>query len=340
MRVLVTGGAGYIGSHICEELAKSGDYAVAYDNGSVDGFGNITPRGDLDMVEGDILNTAALTAVLQDKGIDAVIHCAAASVVSDSFLRPEAYVETNISGTLSVLRAMSAAGVRHIVATSSAAVYGNAVRDPIPESSQVFPINPYGITKVAMEQLLYAMRNTLGITSVALRCFNVAGAADHYIGRLNDTHIIPRIVQQGMELVPPIKIYGREHPTPDGTCIRDYTHVVDVAHGHLQALRWMTQPPTQPQTPYFFAYNLCTGQGTSINEIIQAHYDCFGGGISTVDAKARPGDPHKLVGGTSLFSYLTKWKPCYSSLNAMLVSTRNSYSAARAERRRNHVTTD
>lgn len=317
MRVLVTGGAGYVGSHICEQLVRDGHYAVAYDDLSTGAVSNVKRRRDLIFVRGDIANIPLLSQIMMSKGIDAVIHCAAKSLVSESFDKPADYMATNVMGTLAVLQAMQLSGVQHIVATSSCAVYGLVDATYIEETTPVAPISPYGVSKLAMEGLLET--TFPDIKAVSLRCFNIAGAESWYMGRMGDTHLIPRLVQAAMGLVPSFTVFGTNHLTTDGTCVRDYTHVTDVATAHIMALKWLQKGG------YPTVFNVGMGKGLSVRAIIDECKLVLPLPVEVIYGPGKPGDPSRLVAGTYDIRSAVEWFPRQRSLTSMIQTTWDSY---------------
>src|ERR1035437_5805513 len=302
LAILVVGGAGYIGSHAARALRGAGYEVVIYDNLST-GFRRLAEGFEL--VEGDIADEARLRPVLGD--MDAVIHFAAHAYVGESVENPQKYFRNNVAGGLSLLNCVLEAGIRRFVFSSSCAVYGRSRRQPIPEATAREPLNPYGASKLFFENALEAYGRAYGLRSVSLRYFNAAGADESgEIGEMHhpETHLIPLALAattaNGPELqVPVLQIYGSDYPTPDGTCVRDYIHVNDLADAHVRALQHLeTQPEEKSRDEKSgdsLAVNLGTGRGHSVLEIIQAVENATGRPVRRTVGPRRPGDPPVLV---------------------------------------------
>ncbi len=288
MKVLVTGGAGYIGSHACKALAEAGHEPVAFDNLRT-GHRWAVKWGPL--VEGDICDTDAVRSAIEDHGVDAVMHFAALAYVGESVEKPNMYYRTNVGGLASVLDAMVQCGTRRIIFSSTCAVYGIPAVLPITEDQACAPINPYGHTKLMCEQMLADHARAHDIGAIALRYFNAAGA-DHEgeIGECHDpeTHLIPLVLDAAKGTRPAITVLGDDYDTPDGTCVRDYIHVTDLAMAHVRALE-SCEPGRLER------YNLGTGSGTSVMEIIEAVRAITGRDVPVTIGDRRPGDPPVLV---------------------------------------------
>ncbi|MBM3560968.1 MAG: UDP-glucose 4-epimerase GalE, partial [Alphaproteobacteria bacterium] len=260
--VLVTGGAGYIGSHACKALAQAGWQPVAYDN-LVYGHPWAVKWGPLE--RGDILDAARLDAVLAQYKPKAVMHFAAFAYVGESVVDPAKYYTNNIYGTQMLLDAARRAGIDRFVFSSTCATYGLPQRETLDEAHPQAPINPYGFTKLVVERMLADYRAAYGLRSIALRYFNAAGAdPDGEIGESHDpeTHLLPLLLGAGLGRRPAITVFGRDYATPDGTCIRDYIHVADLAAAHVAAVERLEGEPLRP------AYNLGTGNGHSVQQVI------------------------------------------------------------------------
>ena len=297
--VLVTGGAGYVGSHACKALAAAGYRPVVYDNLGT-GHRGLVRWGPLE--EGDLLDADRLDAVFAAHRPSAVLHFAALSVVGDSVVQPERYHRNNVEGSLALIAAMARHGVGRIIFSSTAAVYGVPDRLPITEDAPLRPINPYGETKVAIERAL-ADSN---LAWTALRYFNAAGAdpqgeagEDHP----TETHLIPIVLHVALGLRPSISIFGDDYDTPDGTCVRDYIHVSDLADAHVRALARLERGGASG------AFNLGTGRGTSVQEIIDAVRRETGHPIPVTVAPRRPGDPPVLVCSNAAAQQALGWRP-------------------------------
>jgi UDP-arabinose 4-epimerase len=309
--VLVTGGAGYIGSHACKALAAAGLTPVVYDNLSR-GFEWAVKWGPLE--RGDILDQPRLEAVIGRHRPIAVMHFAAFAYVGESVAYPATYYRNNVVGSLALLEAMRAKGVDRIVFSSSCTTYGVRSAEPIGEETPQAPVNPYGVTKLLVEQALRDYATAYGLHAVALRYFNAAGADPQgEIGEAHDpeTHLIP-LVLEAAATAKPLTVFGDDYPTPDGTCIRDYVHVTDLAEAHVAACRSMDQ------TPGFRAYNLGTGQGLSNLEIIAAARRRTGREIPIKMGQRRPGDPPVLTADATKAGRELSWKPSLSALDDII----------------------
>jgi UDP-arabinose 4-epimerase len=314
MRVLVTGGAGYIGSHTAKALAQAGHEVVVLDNFS-GGHRWAVKWGPC--VEGDLGDAALVTQALKTYGIDAVLHFAASIQVGESVRDPKKYFWNNVVNTLRLLDAMLAAGVPHIVFSSSAAVYGNPERVPIPEAHPTRPVNPYGDTKLMMERALQWYGAAYGIRWTALRYFNAAGAdPDGDLGEEHDpeSHLIPLVILAALGRTPYVEVFGTDYDTPDGTAIRDYIHIVDLADAHVKALQYLARGGESR------ALNLGTGEGHTVREVIAAVSKVSGGPVPVRDAPRRAGDPPALVADPAQAASLLGWKPRYAGLSEIVES--------------------
>ena len=309
MRVLVTGGAGYIGSVTAALLLAEGMEIEVLDNLST-GHRQALPSG-VRLHEGDLADPDCLDRVFRQP-FDAVVHFAAFSLVAESVRDPLKYYRNNIVGTLRLVERVAAGGAQRFVFSSSAAVYGEAEEDPITESAPQLPINPYGRTKLAMEWALADAARSTGFAAVALRYFNAAGA----VGELGEdhepeSHLIPRLLRSLLEPELSFTVFGGDYPTPDGTCIRDYIHVADLAAAHLAALRWA-------EDPGFTAINLGTGSGLSVAEIVNAAATVTGQDLAPPVAARRAGDPARLVAANERARQLLGWQPTRSDVQSIL----------------------
>jgi UDP-glucose-4-epimerase GalE len=287
--VLVTGGAGFIGSHTCKRLAQRGWLPVSYDNLQT-GHAASVLWGPLE--RGDILDRARLAAVLATHRPAALVHCAGAAYVGDSSVDPATYYETNVVGSLVLLNAARQAGVDRVIFSSSCAVYGESDGRTLDETHPQAPISPYGFTKLAVERMLRDFHAAYGLRSIALRYFNAAGADPQgELGEDHDpeTHLIPLVIKAGLGMAPPITVFGRDYATPDGTCVRDFIHVTDIASGHVLALERFAGDVGSA------AFNLGTGQGFSVQTVIDRVSDLLGRRVPTRDSVRRPGDPAVLL---------------------------------------------
>ncbi|HEX4635325.1 MAG TPA: UDP-glucose 4-epimerase GalE [Rhizomicrobium sp.] len=288
--VLVTGGAGYIGSHVCKALARAGYQPVAYDN-LIYGHKSAVKWGPLEV--GDILVPSRLSSAIRKYGASAVIHLAAFAYVGESVTDPAKYYKNNVAGTLALLDAMRSHGVGNIVFSSTCATYGIPGTVPIPEDERQNPINPYGASKLMIERILSDYRTAYGLNSISLRYFNAAGAdPDGELGEDHDpeTHLIPLVLKAASGALPNITVFGDDYETPDGTCIRDYIHVSDLAHAHVMALRKLESGPATRS-----AYNLGTGRGHSVAEVIKSARRVTGRSIPVIKGPRRAGDPAILL---------------------------------------------
>jgi UDP-glucose 4-epimerase len=313
MKILLTGGAGYIGSHTAVELLNAG-YDVVIADSLEAGHKKAVPAG-VKLFVGDIRDRAFLDKVLTDGTIDAVVHFAAYSLVPESMADPLKYYDNNVGGTRSLLSAMTAHGVLKIVFSSSAAVYGEPVHIPIVETDPTSPTNAYGATKLAMEQMLHWSDVACGAKSVALRYFNACGAlADGSIGEDHkpETHLIPLVLQTACGLRPHLSLFGRDYDTKDGTCVRDYVHVSDLASAHVLAVKHLAEGGESD------AVNLGNGVGFSNLEIIEAAGAVVGHKIPAVDAPRRAGDPATLVASSQKAKKLLGWSPRYTDIGSII----------------------
>jgi UDP-glucose-4-epimerase GalE len=313
-KVLVTGGAGYIGSHLCKLLAAEGWTPVAFDDLS---SGNAWAVQWGPLVEGDLLDEAALAAAFETHRPVAVMHLAALSSVGDSILEPERYYRVNLQGTLNLLAAMRRAEVARLVFSSTASVYGAPRATPIAEGHPLHPINPYGSSKLLAERLLLDFERSHGISSVALRYFNAAGAdPGGELGeeRSQETHLIPIALQVALDRRRRLDLYGRDYRTPDGTCIRDYVHVTDIAAAHLLALKYLEEGGAG------IALNLGSDRGFSVLEVVEALRRITGREIPAVDKPRRPGDPAELVSDSRAAREILGWRPQFSDLDSIVAS--------------------
>jgi UDP-glucose-4-epimerase GalE len=313
MKVLVTGGAGYVGSHAVRLLTKAGHDVWIFDN-LVNGYRAATPAGRL--IEGDLLDQNRLAEVFAERQYDAVMHFAALAYVGVSVTDPATYYRNNVVGTLNLLDAMRAADVKRLVFSSTCATYGTPDKSPITEGMKQDPINPYGYTKLVIERALDDYAHAYGLGFAALRYFNASGAAeDGTIGEDHkpETHLIPLILQVALGQRQEITIFGDDYPTPDGTCVRDYIHVDDLATAHLAALERL-------QPGKGLKLNLGTGAGASVLEVIDACRRETGHAIPHKVAPRRAGDPAELVADASLARKTLDWTPKYVGIGPIVKS--------------------
>ncbi len=290
MKLLVTGGAGYIGSIVAARLLEDEHEVVVLDNLQQGHRDAVPPRARL--VEADLLDRETVLLTLKE-GFDAVLHFAALALVGESVSRPERYYRTNVGGTLNLLEAMTAAGVSRLVFSSTCAVYGQPVEVPIAESAQPQPTNPYGASKLAVDRMISDFSPAHDIGAVSLRYFNVAGASGE-LGEDHEpeTHLIPNILKVALGINLRMEIFGTDYPTPDGTAIRDYIHIDDLAVAHVLALGGTRKGEHR-------IFNLGNGNGFSVREVISAAEEVTGREIPTVEAARRPGDPPQLVAASA-----------------------------------------
>lgn len=315
MNILVTGGAGYIGSVVVEETVSAGHPTIVYDN-LVKGHREMVAP-DAVFVEGDLRDRELLERTLRDNQVEAVIHMAAYSLVGESVEDPAKYYENNVVAGLSLLDAMRASAVHKLVFSSTAAVYGEPGKQPIEESDRTAPTNPYGDTKLAFEHALKAYEQAYGIRYASLRYFNAAGATER-CGERHDpeTHLIPIVLQVASGEREVVEIYGDDYPTRDGTCIRDYIHVVDLARAHVKALDIL-----DTQSAIF---NLgCGGEGYTVNEVIEAARQVTGREIPVRIAPRRAGDPAVLIASSDRIRSELGWSPEFQDLKLIIRSAWN-----------------
>ena len=312
MAILVTGGAGYIGSHINKLLAHEGYETVVFDN-LIYGHREAVKWGTL--IEGDLKNINEIEAVFGKYPIEAVFHFAAYAYVGESVAEPEKYYYNNIGCTLNLLKVMRKYGCDKIIFSSSCATYGEPEKTPIREDMPQNPINPYGFTKYAVERIFKDYERAYGLKYVVLRYFNAAGAdPEGEIGEAHDpeTHIIPLILDAASGKRPNVKVFGTDYPTRDGSCIRDYIHVSDLATAHLLALRHL-----EAGKPSQFL-NLGNTKGTSVLELIEAAKRVTGKDIPVELTERRPGDPAILVGGSEKAKRVLRWEPVYGDIDTIV----------------------
>ena len=319
--ILVTGGAGYIGSHTVRELRDRGMDCVVYDNLVT---GHIEAVGDAPFVKGDIFDKELLLKTFAEYKVDSVVHFAAYSQVGESMAHPAKYYRNNVAGTLSLLDAMLEGGVKYLVFSSSAATYGESGEGLITEDSPQRPTSVYGQTKLMMEQFMADFDRAYGMRYVALRYFNAAGAhKSGEIGEAHDpeSHLIPVILQAALGVRDHIGIYGDDYPTRDGTCIRDYIHITDLADAHIRALEYLKNGG---KSTY---YNLGNGNGFSVKEVIETARRVTGRAIPARVEGRRPGDPATLVASSEKIKRELGWDPQYDSLEEIVASAWKWHSA-------------
>jgi UDP-glucose 4-epimerase len=312
MNILVVGGAGYIGSHMVKMLLEQGHDVVALDNLS---------RGHRDavlggqFVEGDLADRPVLDKLFDSHRFDGVMHFAAHSLVGESVREPAVYYRNNLANALNLLECMLAHEVRSFIFSSTAATFGEPEYVPIDEKHPRNPINPYGFSKLAVERMLSDFDQAYGLRSVCLRYFNAAGAdPDAKIGERHDpeTHLIPIVLQAASGRRREVQVFGHDYDTPDGTCIRDYVHVVDLCAAHLLAIERLQQGGSS------IACNLGNGSGFSVREVIDTAERVTGRKIVQIDAPRRPGDPARLVADSTLARAELGWRPCFDRLETIV----------------------
>ncbi|MEO8571370.1 MAG: UDP-glucose 4-epimerase GalE [Chloroflexota bacterium] len=315
-RILVTGGAGYVGSVSAEALVAAGHDVVVLDDLTTGHRGAI-PEGAT-FHEGTYTDRDALTDLLRTERIEAILHCAARSLVGESIVDPAKYYRDNVAGGIALLEAARAAGVGRLVFSSTAAVYGVPDATPIPEDAPLSPINPYGESKRTFEGALAWYGRAYGLRSVSLRYFNVAGATER-LGEAHDpeTHLVPSVLAAAEGRLD-LTIFGDDYPTPDGTCIRDYIHVADLADAHLRAIE--ATVPDDPRTDDALVCNLGNGGGFSIREVLAAAESVVGRPIPFTVGQRRPGDPPVLVARSERAAEVLGWRPTRPSLREMVGS--------------------
>ena len=312
MRILVTGGAGYIGSHTCKALAHQGHTVVTYDNLST-GHRELVRWGDF--VYGDILDTQRLRTCIRQHRIEGIIHFAASAYVGESVIDPGKYFRNNVCGTLSIIDAMRDEEVPYIVVSGTCAVYGSPAQMPITEDTPTNPINPYGASKLFMERMLADYEKTHGIKWMSLRYFNAAGCdPDGETGEWHEpeTHLIPRTLMAAMGQIPALEIFGDDYPTPDGTCIRDYVHVTDLADAHIRGIGSLARGEQSQHI------NLGTGQGISIRQVLASVEEVTGKAVPHLISSRRVGDPPILVADAAKAIERLGWQMKCSTLHSIL----------------------
>ena len=312
--ILVTGGAGYIGSHAVKALQRAGYEVVILDN-LVYGHQDIAETLGAELIVGDTNDRTLLDRIFCDRKICAVMHFAAYAYVGESVTQPDKYYRNNVVGTLTLLEAMVAANIKSFVFSSTCASYGIPQQIPITEDHPQAPINPYGATKLMVERILQDFDVAYGLKSVIFRYFNAAGAdPTGAIGEDHnpETHLIPLILQTALGIREAITVYGSDYPTADGTCIRDYIHVTDLAEAHVLGLEYLLKGNQSE------IFNLGNGNGFSVKEVIDAAKQITGKPINVVMGDRRVGDPPALVGSSEKARTILNWQPKYADLNLIL----------------------
>lgn len=313
MNILVTGGAGYIGSHVVEELQKSGFTPIVYDNLST-GHATAVPE-DVQLVEGDIHDVTFTRHIMEQFNIDAVMHFAASSLVGESMENPAKYYFNNVEGSLHLLEAMRGAGVDRMVFSSTAAVYGEPEQVPINENSRLNPTNVYGRTKLMIEKMLADYDMAYEMRYVALRYFNAAGAS--LSGKIGEdhnpeSHLIPLVLKTAQGVRSQVAVFGTDYPTADGTCVRDYIHVCDLAKAHVLALQHLMRGGASR------VYNLGSENGFSVRQIIDSAKKVTGVDFTVVEEERRAGDPAVLIASSAKIRQELGWVPEHSSVQEVI----------------------
>ncbi|GAC1353413.1 MAG: UDP-glucose 4-epimerase GalE [Polyangiales bacterium] len=313
MHVLVTGGAGYIGSVVVEELLRAEHRVVALDDLSKGHRDAVDPAATF--VHGDLGDGIFVERTLRDNRIDAVVHMAADSIVGESVTDPARYYKRNVTTSIALLDAMRAARTPRLVFSSTAAVYGEPEKQPIDESAALAPTNPYGDTKLAIERALRWYDDAYGLRATSLRYFNAAGASEKRGERHDpETHLLPLVLDVAAGRRPSVAIFGEDYPTPDGTCVRDYIHVVDLARAHVLALEALEAGAPSS------TFNLGCGGGHSVKQVIEVARRVTGAPIPTVSAPRRAGDPAVLVASSEAIAKALGWKPALGDLTTIVES--------------------
>lgn len=309
MKVLVTGGAGYIGSVVVERLLKAGHEAVVFDNLNKGHIAAVAPEAAF--VQADLQDGDAITKALEKHNIEAVIHMAADSLVGESMADPLKYFGSNVGGAMSLIGAMRKVGVQKIVLSSTAAVYGSPETMPITEETPQAPTNPYGESKLMIEKMLRWCDEAHGLRYVSLRYFNAAGATDRCgEDHSPESHLIPNVLKVAAGEAEHVNIFGEDYPTPDGTCVRDYIHVIDLADAHILALNVMERRSE--------IYNLGYGSGYSVAEVVEMARQVTGRRIPTEAAPRRAGDPPVLIASPDKIMRDLGWNPRNSELDRII----------------------
>jgi UDP-glucose 4-epimerase len=309
MKILVVGGAGYIGSVCAELLLDEGHQVAVFDNLTEGHRNAVDPRAQF--IEGDLADRENIGKICAGNRPDAVMHFAACALVGESMQNPSKYFRNNVSNGLNLLDAMIAAGVRRLIFSSTCAIFGLPERLPIDEESPRRPINPYGESKLVFEKILQWYDCVYGLKFVSLRYFNAAGASerfgeDHRV----ETHLIPNVLKVALGQKPHVEIFGADYDTPDGTCIRDYIHIIDLARAHILALNASRSE----------SYNLGTGGGASVREVIDTCRKVTGRKVQVVEKPRRPGDPARLVAASDKIKRELGWQPQFQSLERIIES--------------------
>jgi UDP-glucose 4-epimerase len=317
MRVLVTGGAGYIGSVLATELLQQGHQVVVLDNLS-HGHRQAVPK-DAELIVGELADREGLDRVMRLHSPEAVVHLAALIEAGESMKAPEVFFRNNTANALTLLEAMLAAGVKRFVFSSTAALYGNPERTPIQEEDALAPTNAYGESKLLVERMLAWFHRIHGLRYASLRYFNAAGASRPDRGEAHqpESHLIPRILAVALGRAQQVNIFGTDYATPDGTCVRDYIHVSDLARAHLLALDALAK---EPENSAPLIYNLGNGQGFSVRQVVEVAREVTGHAIPVIESPRRPGDPAVLIAGSEKIRRELGWRPKFPDLKTIVES--------------------
>lgn len=311
MNILLTGGAGYIGSVVSEQLIARGEQVVVFDNLYQGHRHAVHPQAKF--VQGDLADRSAVKRLFDENPIDAVMHFASFTLVGESMEKPFKYIGDNVTNGLNLLQETVAHGVRRFILSSTANLFDRPARIPISEEEQIVPGSPYGESKYLLERMLAWLDRTAGLKYAALRYFNAAGASERF-GEDHDpeTHLIPLVLRVALGKMPQIQVFGGDYPTPDGTCVRDYIHVIDLAQAHILALQALDRGSR--------LYNLGNGQGFSVKEVIDTAQKVTGRPIPYVVRDRRPGDPATLIASSERIRQELGWQPQYPRLEDILNS--------------------
>jgi UDP-glucose 4-epimerase len=325
MRVVVTGGAGYIGSVVADELLQAGHDVIVFDNLSR-GHRQAVPK-NADLVVDDLADRGALDALFRSRATDAVMHFAALIEAGESMKAPEQFFRNNTANALTLVEAMLGAGVKRLVFSSTAALYGNPERTPIEEEDSLRPTNAYGESKLLMERMLAWFHQIHGLRYASLRYFNAAGASRPDKGEAHrpETHLIPRILQVALGRAEHANVFGTDYPTADGTCVRDYIHVSDLARAHLLALEALVDSTPLGDSASLgdsapLVYNLGNGQGFSVREVIEVARKVTGHPIPVIEGPRRAGDPAVLIASSEKIRRELGWQPKFGDLESIVDS--------------------
>lgn len=311
MNILLTGGAGYIGSIVSEQLIERGEHVIVFDNLYQGHRPAVHPQAKF--IQGDLADRLAVRQVFDENPIDAVMHFASYTLVGESMEKPFKYIGDNVTNGLNLLQETVAHGVRRFILSSTANLFDRPARMPIDEEEQIVPGSPYGESKYLLERILAWLDRTAGLKYAALRYFNAAGASERFGEDHNpETHLIPLVLKVALGQLPQIQVFGGDYPTPDGTCVRDYIHVIDLAQAHILALQALDRGSR--------LYNLGNGQGFSVMQVIETARQVTGRPIPYVVRDRRPGDPATLIASSERIRRELGWQPQYPRLEDILNS--------------------